>query len=114
MSRLRELVVVGFLDPPEMFDATVTNIPSKLSSPLQIVAALRKTACRMKIHNGMGEEFVGFYKGAVGSEVLFASTGLNGVSEVDVHLPRGTRVSIRSMGDLVDDGSLIVEFLGES
>lgn len=115
MPLVWKLDLFGFFDPPERFDAQVFNIPAASSPPLQVVASLAKTAYRIKVDNGIGTEFIGFYKGAIGQEVLIGSTGSLGVSYIETNVARGSRISIRSLGPTVlTTGTLMTEFLADS
>lgn len=115
MGRARELVVFSFIDPPEVLDAVVTPIPGKASPPMQIVASLSRTVYAICIQNGVGTDFLALYRGPVGQEKLICGTGVAGVYREDVFIPKGTRISIRSLSPVViNTGAIFIQFSGES
>lgn len=104
---------VDFFDSPEVFDAAITNIPSSVGTPVQVVASLGRTISRLRILDGVGK-FIGVYQGALGAETLVCIIdGGFGNQEIDVNLPVNSRISLRSMtSETITSGNLCVQFLG--
>lgn len=108
-----DLVVADYFDSPEVLDASVTPIPNALGAPIQVVASLAKTVYGLSVGDGISQYFIGLYKGPAGSESLVCVLGAGTLLNIPVFLPRGTRVSLRSMtSDVISSGVLCVLFLG--
>lgn len=109
------LSVTGTLTiaPPETYvvtpliDTSVTQI-SNLTY-LTVVASTSQITKKIQSIEDIGE-FMALYTGPNGSEVLLAALPLGG-GEVEVNVPSGTRISIRSLGPNVNVGKIIFNLL---
>lgn len=111
--RERPLHVVDYFDTPEVLDAGVTPIPGSLSPPLQVVAKLHRSAYVILVRDGIQDEFIGLYRGPVGSEQLVCIFGIAPETKIDAFFAENDRISIRSMSvPAITHGSLCVQFLG--
>ncbi len=104
--------VLSFFDPPRVFDCTVTPIPGSASAPLQVIEALPMRVTRIIINDGVGD-YVGLYTGGVGEEILRAVIASGTVYDIKLVIPKGTRVSLKSMTSAaLTTGNLCITFCG--
>lgn len=102
--------IVGFMDAPQVLDASVTNIPGNGSSPVQVVASMPNISLHVHFYDGMGQ-YVGIYRGAAGKESLVCIVGGGGSDQKPCNLSPGDRVSLRSMdASAITSGSLCLQF----
>lgn len=103
--------VVCNMDPPEVLDCQVTNIPGSGRPPLQVVAALPGNVNKYHVIDGVGL-FIGVYKGPVGLEVLqFIMGGGADMAPFYHALKKGDRICIRNMSpEPVTRGGLVIQF----
>lgn len=112
MRPFRGMRAGDFFDAPEVLDCAVTPIPGSGSSPLEVVASLAIDARKIAVRDGIGSELIGLYVGGAGQEVLHRILGGPGDALLDVYIPQGSRVSLRSLGvDPIVAGQLTLEFL---
>lgn len=104
---------VAFIDPPELLNTTVTNIPGSGSNPLQVVADLGiKVAYAIQFQDTTGDA-IGVYAGPVGEEVLKTIIGNGVTTSVNVVLANHSRISLRSMtATPITNGNITIVFLG--
>lgn len=110
---MTHLYPIGYLDPPEILDMSVTNIPGSGSLPLQVVSDLGfKAGYAIQFQDTSGDQ-IGVYIGTSGNEVIRTIIG-NGTSEIfPVVIPAHSRVSLRSMKSVaITNGQLTMIFLG--
>lgn len=104
--------VICWIDAPEVLDAAITPIPANSNSPLQVVAALPKSAFKLRVSESIGE-MIGIYVGDVGSEQLQCVVYTDG--EYPISVGRKARISIRNMGNTtINFGKLCLQFLGDT
>ncbi len=104
---------IFFIDPPEVLNTYVTNIPGSGSSPLQVVANSGfKAAYYISFTDSTGDP-IGVYTGLSGSEILRTIIG-NGVTAITpVVIAANSRVSLRSMtASAITTGYITITFLG--
>lgn len=108
------LFPIYFIDPPEILNASVTNIPGSGSSPLQIVVNSGfKAAYGISWIDTTGD-WIGVYTGASGQEVLRTIIGGGTVSATPVVISALSRVSLRSMtSSAITNGQITITFLGQ-
>lgn len=105
--------VVDYFDSPEVLDAAVTSIPGSGGAFLQVVASLYLSCYRISIRDGIQDRLIGLYVGAPGSEALAYILGMDPGRNVDIYIPKGSRISLRSMGaTAVSSGDLCILFMG--
>lgn len=98
-------------DAPTVLDASVTNIPGSAASTLQVVASSIASIQRIQYFCGIGK-FIGIYKGAVSAESLVGVMGGSGGNIIDIAIPQGSRVSLRSLeSPTISSGKLCCLFL---
>lgn len=103
--------VIDHLDTPAQFDCSAYAIPGAGSAPIQVVASLASGCSRVKVRDGIGNEFYGLYVGPVGAEVFQFECGGVPVEEIDCDIPAGARISLRSMdADAITRGILSMNF----
>lgn len=113
MSTLAALFPIAFIDPPQVLQTYVTNIPGSGSAPMQVVANLGfKAASGIQFTDTTGD-YIGVYQGAAGREVLKTIIG-GGLTEiVPVVLTANSRISLRSMtASAITNGDISIIFLG--
>ena len=104
--------VVCWMDAPEVLDAAVTPITAASGAPLQVVAALPKSAFKLRVSESTGE-MIGVYVGAVNDEKLHCIIYMDG--EYPISIGRKARVSIRNMANYpINVGKLCLQFLGDT
>lgn len=110
---MNQLYPIAYLDPPELFNSSVTNIPGSGSLPLQVVANIGLKAPYAIQYQDTTGNWIGVYTGAVGSEVLKTIIG-GGVTDVcSVVIPANSRVSLRSISTSpITNGMISIIFLG--
>lgn len=107
------LFPIAFLDPPQLFNATVTNIPGSGSLPLQVVANIGLKAPYAIQYTDTTGDAIGVYTGIVGQEVLRTIIGNGTSNTVPVVIGHDSRVSLRSMSaSPITNGYLTLVFLG--
>lgn len=103
---------VAFFDPPQVLDASVTNIPGSASLPLQVVASTPLLINAIDYIDGIGT-YIGVYIGAPGSEVLKCIIGGGLSTRAWVVIPVNSRISLRSMTPAtINGGTLFCAFMG--
>lgn len=103
--------ITGYMDTPEVLDASVTPIPGSGSSPLQVVSAMAIGCSKVSFYDGVGQ-YIGIYKGAAGSETLVCIIGGGGSNQSPCMISFNQRVSVRSMeAASITSGSLCLQFL---
>lgn len=105
---------VAFIDPPQILDASVTNIPGSGSLPLQIIADIGPlSAFSVDFMDTTGDQ-IGVYRGAPGSEILVGILG-NGLTGTMYGIfSAHCRVSIRSMTSTpITNGKLVMSMMSE-
>ena len=104
---------IAFLDPPQVLNTVVTNIPGAMSAPLQVVDDIGfKAAFGIQYTDTTGD-YVGVYIGAAGFEVLKTIIGGGQTTLVPVVIPAHSRVSFRSMtSSAITNGDISCVFLG--
>lgn len=107
------LFPICFLDPPQVLNAYVTNIPGSGSSPLQVIAnSGTKAAHAIDYLDTTGDD-VGVYIGQSGQEILRCILGGGAISRATVVIPAASRVSLRSMtATAVTNGNLTMTLMG--
>lgn len=108
------LFPIYFIDPPQILNTSVTNIPGSGSSPLQVVAdSGTKAAYGIQYIDTTGD-WIGVYTGSVGNEVLRCIVGGGQVNETPVVIAVHSRVSLRSMtASAITNGRITISFLGQ-
>ena len=108
MSRV--MYPVSFIDAPEIFDCSSTNIPGSASSPIQIVSSLVHQVFSITVQ-GNTANFIGLYEGAIGSETLKLILGVGQPKDHAIILAKNSRLSLRSMTiSAINFGSLSITF----
>lgn len=103
--------VIGFADPPQVIDCSVTHIPNQSSQPVQIVAAMPGKSDAVHVIDATGR-YIGIYAGSPGSEQIRGIVGGGSSCMFPVTLNVGERVSLRSMdATMISTGSLCLQFL---
>lgn len=107
------LFPIAFLDPPELFNASVTNIPGSGSLPLQVVANIGfKASYAIDFIDTTGD-YIGVYKGPIGDESLICIIGGGVISRSWGVISAQSRVSFRSMSPAaITNGSITCTFMG--
>lgn len=104
---------IGFLDPPQVFNSNVTNIPGSGSNPLQVVANLGFKAAFAIDYIDTTGDYIGVYQGAVGQEVLKCIIGGGLSNRAYCVLTALSRISLRSMSsNPITAGMITCTFLG--
>ena len=105
--------VIANIDPPEVLDCAVTPIPGSGSAPLQVVESLAERANGILVYDAT-DQYIGVYLGPAGSERFLCNLGSSHPLTLSVAIPKGTRVSLRSMQpDPITIGGLSIQFLGD-
>lgn len=108
------LFPIYFIDPPQVLNTFVTNIPGSGMSPLQVVANSGLRSAYAIGYIDTTGDYIGVYLGASGHEALLTIVGGGQVSYVPAVIPAGSRVSIRSMtASAITTGYLTLTFLGQ-
>lgn len=115
------LDVVDFIDDVDNGDAIpVPLLEASPSSPIaprggsftEIVASLALRARKIEVLQDFGYR-VGLYSGALGSETLVTILPVTPDVTLEVDIPAGTRLSIRSLGTTsIESGAMAINFLG--
>lgn len=115
------LAIVDFIDNQDngdailvpLLDASNTNIPARgATPPVEIVASLAARARKIQVFQDFGFR-CGLYAGAASAETLIAVLPLTPDFTVEVDIPAGTRLSLKSLEDsLINVGSIAINFLG--
>lgn len=101
------------VSPPSVYavssliDTSSTNISNV--TYLQLIASTSQPTVKVQIIEDIGE-FMALYTGASSSEVLLCALPLGG-GEVEVSVPAGTRISIKSLNNTISSGKLIMNLL---
>lgn len=104
---------IAFLDPPNLLQAGVTNIPPASSLPLQVVADLGFNASYAIDYIDSTGDYIGVYTGLSGQEKLNCVVGGGLVNRTFSVIAAHSRVSLRSMTNTaVTNGSLMMTFMG--
>jgi len=90
-----------------LIDASVTNITT--STYLQLVASTTQTTVKIQSIDDIGE-YMALYVGAPASETLLCALPLGG-GEVEVNVPTGSRISIKSLKNNITSGNIILNLL---
>ncbi len=109
------LAVTGSLTitPPQAYavtsliDTSVTNITT--STYLQVIASTTQNTVRIQSIDDVGE-YMALYTGPASSEVILCALPLGG-GEVEVNIPSGTRLSIKSLKNNISSGNIILNLL---
>jgi hypothetical protein len=110
---MNQLYPIAYLDPPELFNASVTNIPGSGSLPLQVVSNIGLKAPFGLQYTDTTGDWIGVYIGVSGSEVLRTIIGGGVTDVVSVVIPANSRVSLRSMStSSITNGMISIIFLG--
>jgi len=97
-----------FLNTTPLIDTAVTPIPT--ATFLQVIASTPGAASKIHIVEDIGQ-YMGLYIGAIGSEILQMVLPLGG-GIVEIDLPAGTRVSLKSLtGANIISGSIAMNYL---
>ncbi len=116
----RRLSPVDFIDSIDygdgnaipLLDTSVTAIPDRADSPLEIVESLASNCKKIQIGTDIGS-FIGLYGGEVGSEQLVTILPFPVQGDLFVDIEAGTRLSVRALGaDALNFGNLTMVFLG--
>lgn len=91
----------------DLINASITNITN--SSYLQLVASTTQTTVKIQSIDDIGE-YMALYIGAAASETLLCALPLGG-GEVEVNVPVGTRLSIKSLKNNITSGNIILNLL---
>lgn len=103
------LDVVDFLDTP-IVDATTIN--GSAGAFVQVVASLAAAVTKIQVMDTSGA-FMGVFVGPAAGEVLKFIYGPGSDSSLDVSIPAGSRVSLRSMEAAAPTaGFIAIQFLG--
>lgn len=103
--------VVDQIDTTPLLDTASTNIPGSASNPVEIVSSTAAVVQKVLTVEDIGE-FIGLYTGAAAAEVLKCVLPLGG-GEVQVDIPAGTRISLRSMTtSAISTGKIAINFIG--
>jgi hypothetical protein len=101
------------VSPPSVYavsslvDTASTNISN--ITYLQLIASTSQTTVKIQVIEDIGE-FMALYTGASSSEVLLCALPLGG-GEVEVTIPAGTRISVKSLNNTISSGKLIINLL---
>jgi hypothetical protein len=107
------LFPIAFIDPPEVLNTSVTNIPGSGSSPLQVVANLGLRASHAIDYIDSTGDFIGVYRGPSGQESLITIIGGGVTTRQYCVLPALSRVSLRSMtASAITNGNITLVFMG--
>lgn len=110
---MNPLYPVAFIDPPQVLNAFVTNIPGAASLPLQVVANIGFKSAYAVDFIDSTSEFIGVYYGSAGSEILAGIIGGGLNSRAWMVIPALSRVSLRSMtSSNITNGNLTITFMG--
>lgn len=90
-----------------LIDTSVTNITN--STYLQLVASTTQTTTKIQIVEDIGE-YMALYIGSSGNEAILCALPLGG-GEVEVSVPSGTRLSIKSLNNNITTGKIIFNLL---
>jgi hypothetical protein len=90
-----------------LIDASSTNISN--STFLQLVASTTQITKKIQSIEDIGE-FMAIYVGSSGAETMLCALPLGG-GEVEVNVPAGSRLTIRSLNNTVTSGRLILNLL---
>ena len=96
------------IDISPLIDTASTNIT--VATPVQLIAAVSQDIFQVQSIEDIGEYMV-LCVGAPGSEVDVAALPLGG-GTVDVNIPSGSRISVRSLINTVSNGNLIINAIG--
>lgn len=114
MAANTTLYPIYFIDPPQILDTAVTNIPGSGGSPLQVVADSGAKAAYAVDYIDTTGDYIGLYTGSVGNEVLRCIIGGGLVSSAPVVIAAHSRVSLRSMtATHITFGKLTITFMGQ-
>lgn len=104
---------LAFFDPPQVLNASVTNIPGSASLPLQVIADLGPKASYAIEYIDTTGDFIGVYTGDPGQEELFSIIGGGVTSTIYGVITCHSRVSLRSMSTSpITNGSIMCTFTG--
>ena len=103
---------VAFFDPPQVLNATITNIPGSGSSPLQVIADLGPNGATKVAYIDTTGDYIGIYIGASGYETLRCIVGGGLTNNAEAYFPAHCRVSLRSMSsNPITNGYLTCTFI---
>ena len=88
-----------------------TTINSSAGAVVQAVASTSQVVEKIHPFDTTGE-FIGIYIGASGSETLECVLGPGIDAPINIVIPVGSRISLRSMGDAPTAGYLALNLLG--
>lgn len=104
---------VAFFDPPQVLNATVTNIPGSGSLPLPVVVDSGFNGIMCVDYIDTTGDYIGVYTGLSGHEVLSCIIGGGLTSRAWAVMPLHSRISLRSMSaSAITNGYLTCTFLG--
>jgi|SRR5579859_690625 len=107
------LYPIAYFDPPQVLDASITNIPAASALPLQVIANIGFKASYAITYIDTTGDYIGVYTGVVGSEVLNCIIGGGQNSTTYSVIAAQSRVSLRSMTNTpITNGKLMCTFLG--
>lgn len=108
------LFPIYYIDPPQILNTFVTNIPGSGSLPLQVVLNSGSRAAYGIDYIDTTGDYIGVYVGVSGSEVLMCIVGGGLSRDVAVVIPAKSRVSLRSITSVaITTGYLTLTFLGQ-
>lgn len=93
-----------------LLDASVNSIPDSVSAHLELVPVTPNAIKKIQVIDDIGA-FMALYTGTLGNEQLLCGLGLGG-SLIEVDVPAGERISIRSLSAAINAGSMFINFLG--
>lgn len=93
-----------------LVDSSITTIPN--SGALTLIATTSDITYQVQSIEDIGE-YMALCVGASGSEVIIAALPLGGGS-VDVNVPAGSRLSVKSLVNNITNGKLIINVIGAS
>lgn len=111
LSTLSQKSLLKVVEVSSLISASATPIPSV--GALTLIASASVNIYRVQCIEDIGE-YMALCTGGIGSEVVIAALPLGG-GEVDVFIPSGTRISVKSLtGSNIVNSNLIINVLGLS
>lgn len=104
---------IAFLDPPEVFDCSVSPIPASSDAPLQVIANIGSKAALCIDYIDTTGEYIGVYVGDPGEEKLNCIIGGGQNARAITVIQSYSRVCFRSMNaQIITQGKIMCTFLG--
>ena len=96
-------------DSPAIFDASITNIPAVNEAPLEVISSHQYKTNRVHVIDAIGQ-YMEILIGPPGQEMPLHAIGNRNEIYFAADIPKGARVSIRSLSTRITSGTLILTF----